>query len=189
MDNHAVAAVLAQTASLLETRGDNPFKIRSCRPAVETITAPPETVVRLDEQALLATGGDATLMDRFPACPLVERVLGHGATKSSVRLRSGFQLDLRLVSAESRGAALQHFTGSKAHNTALGLNETMARRAIERGANLVVLSNAHAVARLHNIHLGIGVCRRAWATPGGVLNTLPLDAFRSALKRNGRNRS
>jgi DNA polymerase (family 10) len=575
MDNHTVAAVLAQTASLLEIRGDNPFTIRAYRSAVETITALPEAVVRLNEQALralpgvgkdlaqaihaiattgscdthqelleiypatlldllelqgvgpktvarlhaslgvsslddlataartgrlrelagmgakkeagiltaieerqshagrllladatstvdllltylrecapavdfvpagsmrrgcetcgdidlLAVGGDATLMDRFTDYPLVERVLGHGGTKSSVRLRGGSQVDLRLVSAASRGAALQYFTGSKAHNTALreramqrgfrlneyglfraddearvagdseaglyealglayvdpelrenrgeieaaenrnlptlisegdivgdlhmhttetdgrdtlivmaeaawkaghhyiaitdhsqalsmanglderralanarairalngrfegltllagiecdiladgrldladdclaeldivvasihshfsldearmtdrilraienpwvdvlghpsgrlllrrrayafdseavltaaadkgvilevngqphrlDLNEAMARRAIERGANLVVSSDAHAVAGLHNIRWGVGVCRRAWATPGDVLNTRPLDAFRSALRRNGRSRS
>ena len=71
----------------------------------------------------------------------------------------------------------------------LDLNEAMARRAIERGANLVVSSDAHAVAGLHNIRWGVGVCRRAWATAGDVLNTLPLDAFRSVLRRNRRSRS
>jgi len=34
-------------------------------------------------------------------------------------LAGGFQVDLRLVPIESRGAALQYFTGSKAHNIAL----------------------------------------------------------------------
>jgi DNA polymerase (family 10) len=58
-------------------------------------------------------------MDDFAAYPLVERVLGRGNTKSSVLLRGGFQADLRLVPAESQGAALQYFTGSKAHNIAL----------------------------------------------------------------------
>ena len=46
-------------------------------------------------------------------------MLGHGDTKSSVLLAGGFQADLRLVAADSRGAALQYFTGSKAHNIAL----------------------------------------------------------------------
>ena len=46
-------------------------------------------------------------------------MLGHGDTKSSVLLQGGFQADLRLVAADSRGAALQYFTGSKAHNIAL----------------------------------------------------------------------
>ena len=68
---------------------------------------------------LLAAGAPAGLMDSFVAYPLVERVLGMGETKSSVRLQGGFQADLRLVAADSRGAALQYFTGSKAHNIAL----------------------------------------------------------------------
>ena len=68
---------------------------------------------------LLATGADATLMDRFVAYPGTERVLARGASKSSIRLPAGVQVDLRLVAPESRGAALQYFTGSKAHNIAV----------------------------------------------------------------------
>lgn len=68
---------------------------------------------------LLAAGGPQNLMDSFVEYPLVERVLGMGETKSSVLLQGGFQADLRLVAADSRGAALQYFTGSKAHNIAL----------------------------------------------------------------------
>ena len=68
---------------------------------------------------LLATGAPVALMDAFVEYPLVERVLGHGETKSSILIQGGFQADLRLVAAESRGAALQYFTGSKAHNIAL----------------------------------------------------------------------
>ena len=49
----------------------------------------------------------------------VERVLAQGETKSSVLLAGGFQADLRLVPSDSRGAAMQYFTGSKAHNIAL----------------------------------------------------------------------
>ena len=68
---------------------------------------------------ILATGADRTLMDHFVAYRLVERVLGHGETKSSVRIWGGFQVDLRIVAPESRGAAMQYFTGSKAHNIVL----------------------------------------------------------------------
>ncbi len=74
--------------------------------------------------------GSAELMDVFLAFPNVERVLGHGDTKSSVRLRGGYQADLRLVPAESRGAAMQYFTGSKAHNIVLR------DRAIQQGYKL-----------------------------------------------------
>jgi DNA polymerase (family 10) len=68
---------------------------------------------------LLASGAASSLMDDFVEYPLVERVLGHGETKSSILIRGGFQADLRLVAMESRGAALQYFTGSKSHNIAL----------------------------------------------------------------------
>jgi DNA polymerase (family 10) len=68
---------------------------------------------------LLASGAPASLMDDFVEFRLVERVLGHGDTKSSVLVQGGFQADLRLVASDSRGAALQYFTGSKAHNIAL----------------------------------------------------------------------
>ena len=51
--------------------------------------------------------------------PGVERVLGQGRTKSSVKLAGGLQVDLRVVPAESFGAALCYFTGSKGHNVAL----------------------------------------------------------------------
>jgi DNA polymerase (family 10) len=68
---------------------------------------------------ILVSGAEPSLMDDFVGHELVERVLVHGATKSSVLTRGGFQADLRLVPGESRGAALQYFTGSKAHNIAL----------------------------------------------------------------------
>ncbi|MEO8257089.1 MAG: DNA polymerase/3'-5' exonuclease PolX [Acidobacteriota bacterium] len=68
---------------------------------------------------ILASGAAASLMDDFVGHDIVERVLVHGATKSSILTRSGFQSDLRLVPAASRGAALQYFTGSKNHNLAL----------------------------------------------------------------------
>src|SRR5205823_233256 len=68
---------------------------------------------------ILAAGADKSLMDDFVEYPLVERVLGHGDTKSSVLIQGGFQADLRLVAADSRGAAMQYFTGSKPHNIAL----------------------------------------------------------------------
>ncbi|MEW6319780.1 MAG: DNA polymerase/3'-5' exonuclease PolX [Acidobacteriota bacterium] len=79
---------------------------------------------------ILAVGGDQSVMERFVAHRRVDRVLGRGDTKASVLLTGGFQADLRLVAAESRGAALQYFTGSKAHNIALR------DLALERGLRL-----------------------------------------------------
>jgi DNA polymerase (family X) len=68
---------------------------------------------------VLAIGGTPDLIEAFTASHQVERVLGRGETKGSVLLRGGFQADLRLVPAASRGAAMQYFTGSKPHNIAL----------------------------------------------------------------------
>jgi DNA polymerase (family X) len=68
---------------------------------------------------ILAIGGEPALIDAFVRNPVAERVLGRGDTKGSVLLRGGYQADLRLVPRECRGAALQYFTGSKAHNIVL----------------------------------------------------------------------
>jgi DNA polymerase (family 10) len=76
-----------------------------------------ETVGDLD---LLIDADDATAaMDRLASFPSVEELIGRGDTKMSVRLASGLQVDLRVVPAESFGAALQYFTGSKDHNVAV----------------------------------------------------------------------
>jgi DNA polymerase (family 10) len=58
-------------------------------------------------------------MDHLAAYPGVAEVLARGEKKMSLRLSSGLQVDLRVVAAESFGAALQYFTGSKQHNIVL----------------------------------------------------------------------
>ncbi len=60
-----------------------------------------------------------TIMDRFVAYYEVESVVSKGHTRATVILRSGLQVDLCVVPEESYGAALQYFTGSKAHNIAV----------------------------------------------------------------------
>jgi DNA polymerase (family 10) len=76
-----------------------------------------ETVGDIDILVVAADGSDA--MRRFIAYDEVAEVLSGGPTRSSVVLRSGLQVDLRVVEAASRGAALCYLTGSKAHNIAL----------------------------------------------------------------------
>ena len=73
-----------------------------------------ETVGDLD---ILATGTDPKeIIDTFVSLPPVVEVLASGTTKGSVIVSSGMQIDLRVVPEDSYGAALQYFTGSKAHN-------------------------------------------------------------------------
>ena len=76
-----------------------------------------ETVGDLD---LLVTGRERRpILRRFLAYPEVVEVLSQGETGASVRLRSGLQVDLRVLDPESYGAGLYYFTGSKAHNIAV----------------------------------------------------------------------
>ena len=76
-----------------------------------------ETVGDLD---ILATAGkDSDVIQRFTRYEDVEEVVSRGKTRSTVHLRSGLQVDLRVVPEVSYGAALHYFTGSKLHNITL----------------------------------------------------------------------
>jgi DNA polymerase (family 10) len=87
-----------------------------------------ETIGDID---ILVAGADSgRIIGAFTKLPEVRRILGAGGTKASVVLESGTQVDLRVVPPESFGAALQYFTGSKAHGIHL---RTMAH---ERGLKL-----------------------------------------------------
>jgi DNA polymerase (family 10) len=75
-----------------------------------------DTVADLD---FVAVGDADAAMDALAGHADVAKVLNRGPTKMSVRLSKGLQVDLRVVPAESFGAALVYFTGSKDHNVAL----------------------------------------------------------------------
>ena len=80
------------------------------------------------------TAGDLDLLATGPACspqqtsgavdyiaafPGIHDIIAKGENKVSFHLASALQVDVRLLPSESYGAALQYFTGSKAHNVAL----------------------------------------------------------------------
>lgn len=135
--------MILEGLTLIEQIG-NRYYLADMQPAVEDIVATlgalpsvqqvsaagsfrrrKETVGDLD---VLATSTDhAEVMDALAGHALVEKVLARGDTKQRVRLRSGIELDLRVVPDESYGAAMQYFTGSKEHNIVIR------RRAQERG--------------------------------------------------------
>jgi DNA polymerase (family 10) len=73
-----------------------------------------ETVKDID--ILVTSKTPVRIMEVFVGLPNVAEVLAHGETKSSLRLREGIQVDLRVVEPDCFGAALQYFTGSKQHN-------------------------------------------------------------------------
>jgi DNA polymerase (family 10) len=76
-----------------------------------------ETVGDID--ILVTCEKSQLVMDRFQSYAEVARVAAAGETRGTVILRSGLQVDLRILPSRSYGAALHYFTGSKAHNVAV----------------------------------------------------------------------
>ncbi len=88
-----------------------------------------ETVGDLD--FIVASTAPAPIMDWFTtAVADIQEITAHGETKSSIRLASGMQADIRVVPPHQFAFALHHFTGSKDHNV------HMRQRALERGLSL-----------------------------------------------------
>jgi DNA polymerase (family 10) len=89
---------------------------------------------------------------RFLDYPEVVEVLSQGEGGASVRLRSGLQVDLRVLDPESFGAGLYYFTGSKAHNIAVrhiaqGRGLKLNEYGVYRGARRIAGSSEQGVAR------------------------------------------
>ncbi|MBF0293513.1 MAG: hypothetical protein HQK86_15305 [Nitrospinae bacterium] len=91
-----------------------------------------ETVKDID---IVASSADPeSVMERFVAAPGVIDIIARGHTKTSVRLESGFQADIRVVTDEQFPFALHHFTGSREHNTLMrSLAKTMGLKMNEYG--------------------------------------------------------
>ncbi len=83
-----------------------------------------------DVDIVLSTDSPAEVAGAFASFPEVVEVLSQGERKTAVRLRSGIQIDLRLVAEEHYASMLHHFTGSKDHNVA------MRSRALSRDLHL-----------------------------------------------------
>ena len=97
-----------------------------------------ETVGDLD--ILVISSDPTSVMDRLAIFPGLVSITGRGDTKMSIRVDDQFQVDLRVVPANSFGAALQYFTGSKEHNVAV--------RSLARKQGLTL--NEYGVARLES---------------------------------------
>jgi DNA polymerase (family X) len=109
-------------------------------------------------------------------------IIAHPTSRVLLR-REPSKVNLEQVTraAASHGVALE----INCHADRLDLSDVNARLARERGARLVISSDAHSRAALAMKRWGVVVARRAWATKDDVLNTLPLDDFRRALRRHG----
>jgi DNA polymerase (family 10) len=111
-DRVKIGAALAVADELLAELRDVPGVelcdyAGSLRRMVETIG---------DVDLLVASADSPAVMEAFASSSAVERVIARGETKTSIRTKTGIQVDLRVITPAVWGAALQYFTGSKAHN-------------------------------------------------------------------------
>ncbi|SMB92767.1 DNA polymerase (family 10) [Desulfonispora thiosulfatigenes DSM 11270] len=72
-----------------------------------------------DIDIVASSDNPTSVMDYFTSLPQVDNIIAKGVTKTSITLKSGINVDLRVVKDEEYIFALHHFTGSKEHNTAL----------------------------------------------------------------------
>ncbi|HUH63540.1 MAG TPA: DNA polymerase/3'-5' exonuclease PolX [Terracidiphilus sp.] len=146
-------------------------------PGIERVT-PAGSLRRGRETAgdldLLVTGPacapekTAAVVDHAAAYPQIHDMIAKGENKVSFHLASGMQVDVRLLPSESYGAALQYFTGSKAHNVALR------QRALKMGYTL----SEWSLASLE------GGARVAAATEEEIYAALEMDWMPPELREN-----
>jgi DNA polymerase (family 10) len=150
----------------------------SAMPGVEKVTPAGslrrgrDTVGDLD---ILVTGKAATngkqrdaLIAKILLFPGILQVLAKGENKVSFKLRSGMQVDVRLLPPDSFGAAMQYFTGSKTHNVSLR------QRALKMGFTL----NEYGLATVE------GERRVAGKTEEEIYSKLGLDYIAPELREN-----
>ena len=114
-----ISVIMAKLADLKEV--ETVSEAGSLRRRKETIG---------DADILVISSKPQVVIDFFVEMPDVVKIWGKGPTKASIRLKDGFDVDLRVLAKESFGSALQYFTGSKEHNIALR------KIAIEKGYKL-----------------------------------------------------
>jgi DNA polymerase (family 10) len=91
----------------------------------------------------------------------------------------GFDMNAILNSALQNRIAME----LNAYPDRLDLNDVHLRMARERGVKIVINTDAHHTSHFEKIKYGILQARRAWLTPGDVLNTLPEEEFRQAMQK------
>ncbi|HET9320487.1 MAG TPA: DNA polymerase/3'-5' exonuclease PolX [Bryobacteraceae bacterium] len=113
-------------------------------------------------------------------CPQL-RVLGH-PTGRLLMQRDPFPFDFDRIVAEA--VKRNVWFEINASPERLDLNGTLVRTAKSRGAKFTISTDAHHPKHLHNMWYGVVTARRGWLSPGDVLNTLPVEKFQQAIRRN-----
>jgi DNA polymerase (family 10) len=107
-------------------------------------------------------------------------ILGH-PTGRLLLSREPYPLDLEAVfrTAAERGIAIE--VNADPHR--LDLDWRLVRRARALGVVVAIGADAHSVAGMANMGLGLGIARKGWLEPEGVLNTRSADEFLDAARR------
>jgi DNA polymerase (family 10) len=107
------------------------------------------------------------------------RILGH-PTGRKVLKRDAYALNIDTVlkRAVELGVAVEH----NAAPARSDLNDLHLKLAKQHGCKIVVNTDAHATEELDQMRFGITQLRRAWLSPGDLLNTLPFNDFMAALR-------
>jgi DNA polymerase (family 10) len=132
-----------------------------------------------DVDILVISQKPEKVMDFFVSMPEVVKIWSKGPTRSSVRTKDGFDMDLRVVPGKSYGSALQYFTGSKEHNIATR------RIAIDKGLKL----NEYGVFKVLPARISRGETRAgekmiAGKTEQEVYKVIGLPLFPPEMREN-----
>jgi DNA polymerase (family 10) len=113
-------------------------------------------------------------------CPSM-RVLGHPTGRVLLH-RDAFPFDFERVVDEAvrRGVWLE----INASPERLDLGANLIRQAKARGARFIISTDAHHPMHLASMRYGVITARRGWLAPSDVLNTLPVETFAAAIRKN-----
>jgi DNA polymerase (family 10) len=113
-------------------------------------------------------------------CPHL-KVLAH-PTGRLLMQREPFPFDFDRIVAEAVKRKVRFEINASPER--LDLNGTLARTAKSRGAKFTISTDAHHPKHLHNMWYGVLTARRGWLGPEDILNTLPVEKFREAIRTN-----
>jgi DNA polymerase (family 10) len=107
-------------------------------------------------------------------------ILGHPTGRLLLR-RDAYQFNMQSIlnAAAKNKVAMEH----NAYPDRLDLCDIHLRMARERGVKIVINTDTHHISHMEKIRFGVLQARRAWLTKKDVLNTLPLDQFAKAMKK------
>jgi len=101
-------------------------------------------------------------------------IIGH-PTGRLLLARKAFPLDMDAIMEKAAAVGVALEINADPHR--LDLDWRLLRRAKERGVKISIGADAHSIAGIANMEIGVGLARKGWLGPADILNTLPVDEF------------